>query len=80
MLFAVDVINNEYTEFRDCECGSSNIFFDYWTTKREEGIFVYCENCGRHTKCIIRLINRTRLQDVDKVIEYWNHRQVINNG
>lgn len=80
MLFAVDVINNEYAEFRDCECGSFNVFFDYWTTKREEEIFVQCEDCGRRTKSIVRPINRTRLQDVDKVIEYWNHRQVVNDG
>lgn len=79
MLFNIDAIN-DYAEFKPCKCGSSDISFSYWDTNWEEEIFVYCKKCGRHTVYITKPHNRTRLQDIDKVIEYWNHEQVINDG
>ena len=80
MLFDITAINNYYT-MKDCpDCGSDKVKFVIQETEDIEKSYVYCLKCGKRSFAISRPVNRTRLQDVDKAVEYWNHLRRKQNG
>lgn len=78
MLFDIQAIN-DYYNIKNCpNCRGEKVEFTFQKTEEKESGFVHCLECGVASKSITRQRYRTRLQDIDKIIEFWNHGQIIN--